>query len=279
VALGWNLQVAGNIAESAVVDQPAEAQGPDLSLADLLVAVHARAERFHAVVEVESPQPFDAQYFIELLERFVISAVRRNVVSGREDVAGVEADGDAIRTLAALADRAQLLESPTQRIALTGGRLQQHQAGPAMAREDAVEGIGDGAQPPLRLGARARMHDQVGRSDQIAALQLVEEGSDRLLPQFPCDAAQIDEIAGVHAGVKSRRLCVLAKKRGILGGDLLRPPHPARLGEDLDGFGAVGESARVSFVQTARGRLMGAEEQGLTRRSPRACATSRSSRG
>src|ERR1041384_4003362 len=110
ISLRRNLQVAGDFGESLVVDQPAEGQGADLSLADLLVAVDAAAARLHRVVQVKGARLFDAQQLVEAGESLVVAPVAGDVVSGGEDVAGVEADGDALGALAALDDPGEPLQ-------------------------------------------------------------------------------------------------------------------------------------------------------------------------
>src|SRR5581483_3226459 len=128
------------------------------------------------------------------------------------------------------------------------------------------------------------------RPDLVAALQLVDESGDGLLAQVAGSAAQVDQIAGVHARRKAGAPRRLAEGLRVLRRDLLRAPHPARLGEDLDGFRAVGEGAGERLVQAAGGGFVGAEEhggwsivrrpravQGLSWPSWRASGTSRSS--
>src|SRR5437667_329457 len=53
VPLGRDLEESRNIAESRVIHQTAEGEWTHLSLAHLLVAVHAAAERLHRIVQME----------------------------------------------------------------------------------------------------------------------------------------------------------------------------------------------------------------------------------
>src|SRR5207248_9569279 len=100
------------------------------------------------------------------------------------------------------------------------------------------------------IGARARVDDQVRRTDAVTALQLVDERLDRLLAQIAGNASEVDQVAGVDAGGKSRRLRGGAEEGNVGPGDLFRPPHAARLGEDLEGLGPVRKRARERFVQS-----------------------------
>src|SRR5229473_3528322 len=262
VPLRRYLKIARDIAESRVIYQPAEGQGPDFSLADVLVAVHPAAQGLHAVVEVEGLEKLNAQRFFELSKRFVKSPVGGNVIPGREHMAGVEAHRHAFGAPAALADLQQLLEGPAQRAALAGGRLQQHEAGALVRRERAVQRLGDESQARLRLGVRAGMDDQVQSADQVAALQLIDERRDRPLAQLPRAGAKVDEIARVHADGKAGVLRALADELRIVGSDLFRAPHLAGFGEDLHGLGAVGKRAREGFVQPTRDGFVRAQEHG-----------------
>src|ERR1041384_8042834 len=81
VALGRNLPIPGNLGESVVVDQ-----------------------------QVEGAQLFDPQHLVEAGESLVVAPVAGDVVPGGEDVAGVEADGDAFGALAALDDPGEPLQ-------------------------------------------------------------------------------------------------------------------------------------------------------------------------
>src|SRR5260370_6997785 len=104
------------------------------------------------------------------------------------------------------------------------------------------------------------MDDEVRGAGAIAAHQLVGEGSDRLLAQLAGPVSEVDEVAGVDAGLETGLVGVLAEERGVVRRDLLRAPHPARLGEDLHGFCAVRQRAREGFVQSAGGGFVVAEE-------------------
>src|SRR3954470_1128992 len=109
VPLRRNLQEPGNLPESLVVDELAERECPDGALADVRVTVDTRSERLHRIIEVEGADGPDPEYPVELFESRLITALGGDVVPGGEDVAGVEADRDAIRGAAPVAGSPQLL--------------------------------------------------------------------------------------------------------------------------------------------------------------------------
>ena len=86
-----------------------------------------------------------------------------------------------------LDDRPQLLEPPAERRALPGRRFQQDLGFQFFAAlVDFVQSLGHAGDSLLFAagGERARMGDQVGDAQEVAADQLVVQGIDRLLPQL-----------------------------------------------------------------------------------------------
>jgi hypothetical protein len=107
------------------------------------------------------------------------------------------------------------------------------------------------------VGVGAGVDDQVRDPQEVAALQLVDEGGDGLLAQVAGVGAEIHQIACVDGhGERGRG----PELRDVGGGDLLGPPHPAGFREDLHGLGAVGQGAGEGLVQATGGALVGSQQ-------------------
>jgi hypothetical protein len=84
----------------------------------VLVAIDARAEALLRIVEVERADVLDADMAFEVVDRPLVAVARPQLVAGREDVAGVDADADALLVVDELPDRAELLERAAEAGAL-----------------------------------------------------------------------------------------------------------------------------------------------------------------
>src|ERR1041385_383465 len=89
------LQHFGDAAETRVVDDVREGVAADGALADVLVAVDARAEGLLRVVEVKRADVLDADVALHLVDQPLPAVACADVVARGEDVAGVDADADA----------------------------------------------------------------------------------------------------------------------------------------------------------------------------------------
>src|SRR5437870_125454 len=112
------LQQLRDAPEACVVDDEAERLDADLSIADVLVPVDVRAKRLLRVVEVERADPGDSDVPLDLFGRALPAAARADVVAGGEDVAGVDADADALPVVDELDDLPELLERAAEAGAL-----------------------------------------------------------------------------------------------------------------------------------------------------------------
>src|SRR3954471_9369169 len=258
VPLRRNLQEPGNLPESLVVDELAERECPDGALADVRVTVDTGSERLHGIIEVEGADGADPENPVELFESGLVTGLGGDVVPGGEDMAGVEADGDAIRGAAPVADRPQLLESAAHAGALASRGLEKDLAGTPVGGEHLVESGGDVADSLRVVRVRAGMDDERGNPEQIGPFELVDEGGDRLVAQIALIATQVDQVARVDRAGKRRVVAVRTEGARTFRGDLLGPPHPGGLREDLDGFRSVRPRAGERFVEAACRRFVGA---------------------
>src|SRR5688572_8451158 len=93
---------------------------------------------------MKHPQPIDTDEAIESGEGVVISGVGDDVVARRDEVAGIEADADARRSMKELDDGSEMLEAISQRPPLPRRVLEQHHRFTAWAcRECCTNRVGD----------------------------------------------------------------------------------------------------------------------------------------
>src|ERR1051326_7252953 len=118
-------QQLGEAPEARVVEDEAEGVDADFSLADVLMPVDARAERLLRVVEVERADLADAGVAVDLVDDALPSVARADVVAGGEDVAGVDADADALFVVDEGDDPPPLLQRAAEARALARGSLEQ----------------------------------------------------------------------------------------------------------------------------------------------------------
>ncbi len=104
------LQQFGQAGEAGVVEEHAEGFQADLSLTDVLVPVDTRAERLLRVVEVEGTDVIEADEALDLSRQPLVAVTGPDVVAGGKDVAGVDADADALAVVEAVEDRSELFD-------------------------------------------------------------------------------------------------------------------------------------------------------------------------
>jgi len=112
-----------------------------MSLPQMLVAIGVATERLLGVVEMEHTQAVAANLAIELLPRRGVSLFRADIVPGDEDVAGIEADPDAIVKFrwGQFEQAPEMPETAAKIGTLPRRRLQQHHR---------TLGLGQGARHP-----------------------------------------------------------------------------------------------------------------------------------
>src|SRR5438445_865404 len=157
IPLRRDFQVARDVPKTLIIHELAKREGADLALAHVLVPVDPGTQRLHAVVEVERQDQVEPDDPIDLSEGLVVPPLGRDVIASCEDVAGIDADGDAVGVLAQLTHPAELLEAASQAQPLSGGGLEQDPASSSVRVEDPVQCLGHVPQPALLVRIRARM--------------------------------------------------------------------------------------------------------------------------
>ena len=90
----------------------------------MLVPVQARAQGRPRVVQVEGQDPREPDGLRTLLDGRLPSCRAPEIVAGREEVAGVDADAEPLRSRRAPHQLPELAERPAQRVACAGRVLE-----------------------------------------------------------------------------------------------------------------------------------------------------------
>jgi hypothetical protein len=134
----------GEVVEAGVGHDALEGVERDLAEADVLVSVGAAVARGFGIVEVPDAELMDVEEGFEFLEGLVEALRGGEVVTGGEEVCGVEADGESLGLFDGVDDFLEVFESPAEGGALSGGDFE---AGDGFESwevvVDLVEGLGD----------------------------------------------------------------------------------------------------------------------------------------
>ena len=196
------------------------------------------------VVDVQAAQPVEADHRGRARRRPPSSAVgRRDVVAGREQVAGVEADAEALAAAGGLDQLGQLVEVAAERARSAGGVLEQQRAALASRRAPrAIELAGRVATAsssgvPLRDPGGGRRRRRRSRR-RPAARGSARPATSRDLRVL---AGGVDQVDGVdHDRLeRRRRRSPRGTRRSRPVRVARRPPRPRALVEDLDRLAAA----------------------------------------
>jgi len=110
----WRFQHHRHIGKARIVDDQTESVQPNVTLADVFVAVFAAAQIELAVVEVETFELFQADIFVESLHHDGVILSVAEIIAGSQHMAGIEADANPIRLGASFTNGAELLEAVAQ---------------------------------------------------------------------------------------------------------------------------------------------------------------------
>src|SRR3954453_19376168 len=115
--------------EARLRQERGAAAGAELALAGDGVPVAVGPERRLGVVHVQAPQPALADHLVAAVHPLRELVRCRDVEARGEQVAGVEAEAEAVVATAQRDQRRELLEGPPERVAGAGGVLEQQRAG------------------------------------------------------------------------------------------------------------------------------------------------------
>ncbi len=143
---------------------------------------------------------FDADRFVQGPHGGFVLSISLQGISGGEDVAGIEADAQAVRILDAVQDGGQVLEPPAEVGSLSGGGLQETgRIDPAGLPVDFIQGLDDLLQSRLFAAGRvgARMGHDVRNPQPPRPLQFHDKGIQRFFPEGPIGAGEVDQVGVV----------------------------------------------------------------------------------
>jgi hypothetical protein len=166
--------------EPRVGEDAGERFEAEAALSDVLVPIHAAPARFLRIVRVERAQAIDADDAVEGGERFLVTRVRNDVVTGSGQMAGVQADAHVRRAIQVLHDRREMLEAMPHRAALSCGVLEEHHRLPPRFRAEGVKDPLCDESQRVRFAtgcARAGMNDDPKQAERVGSIELVDERS------------------------------------------------------------------------------------------------------
>src|SRR5690606_27162703 len=105
----------GQMLEARIVEQSTEPCQSNVSVANVFVPIDPAAQRALRVVGMDDSEALEADNPIEGSHRLSVAVIRGDVVSGREQVAGVEAHANARRAIETIEDGREVLESMPDR--------------------------------------------------------------------------------------------------------------------------------------------------------------------
>src|SRR5206468_6324621 len=97
--------------ETTIIHETAEGLETDEPLADVHVAVDTAPELLLAIVHVKNPHPLGADETVELPDGLLIARLGSNIVARGEEMAGIQADTDAL-LVASLFDHCRQVLKP-----------------------------------------------------------------------------------------------------------------------------------------------------------------------
>src|SRR5213594_1763128 len=242
--------------EPRLAQQRAKSFLADLTFADVGVPVPVRGQAGDRVVAVNDLDLLQPDHAVELVDRLLNLRGVALVVTRREGVACVEADGHALVVVERVEHLPDLLELRAHAAAETGVVLDQ-QPRPLRLRalEHVAQVLGDLRQSRLETSSlvRAGMEDHAVDAELIGRLEVAGERALRALAQRRVVAGEVDQVDGVE--VKGRP--AVLRRRLLEGRDpgvvqLGRPPKAWRSRVDLYGFGSHRLRALISQVKTPR---------------------------
>ena len=232
----------------------AEAVQPDVSVADVLVAVAHAAERHLAVVGVHGAQPPEADFAVELGHGRLAALARGDVVAHGEGVAGVEADAEAGMAVAAADDLTDLAEGRADAVPLPGVVLDEQHGLVVRCLQHHAHGGADLLPhgPEARALVAAHVEDGAIHAQLARMMHVAHERVRRALQQGRVRRAQIDEVDGVEEDGQGRARVGLAEGGHGLRAEAGRAPLLRRGDEQLDGLRADGLRPLEHVLRSAR---------------------------
>ena len=253
-----------DFSKSPVAHNKAECVQTDLALSDVLVSIHPRTAHGFGIVHVNGGETVESDYAIEFAKCFLDPGFTPDVVTGGENVRGVETNTKSLRLAHILDDVSDLLESVAQTRALAGGRFDRDArlqfwdfSKHAIDRVDNFFEAGFFTNAEMRAG----MKNQKRQLELMRAGELFRQGADGIGVKLRICGREIDQI--IRVGKDRQQVAALdtiAKRPDFLACERAREPLHIVLHEHLNG-GALDRTAALDCgVHAATARHVRAEK-------------------
>ena len=120
----WSFQDHRQIAPALVAENVAESRQPEVTFADVLMPVDARPERFLRIVKMKRHDLFATECLFHFADSCPVTFGSADIIASRENVAGIDADGQPGRMLGRLDDGGEVFKSVAETRTLPGSGLQ-----------------------------------------------------------------------------------------------------------------------------------------------------------
>ncbi len=246
-----------------MVEEEPKRLEPDPSSTDMLVAVEPRPQLGSGVVEVECDDPLKPDRRVHARERRGEARGRADVVARGEEVAGVQAEGEALRLPHGGKNCPEVLGSSAEKVPCPRRVLQGH-TNPVSggAGVELVDGLDDPDEARRAAGAavRARVDHHERESEPLGALQLVVECAHRPPPLRVVGRGEVDQVRGVREHRADAGPSLLARElRHLVRVEGSARPLDLVLQKELDDRAAGVPTAHERLRQAPRDRHVGAE--------------------
>lgn len=114
------------VLESGVIQQMSKAGEANTALTDMLMPIYPAAKLFFGVIEVKEVQVGETDFPVKLLHGLLVPLCSADIITGSENVAGIQADTDLIGKPGPASDEAELTETASQPGPLPGGGFHQN---------------------------------------------------------------------------------------------------------------------------------------------------------
>ena len=160
--------------EAGLREEGGEAAPAHLSLTDVGVTISTGAERGGRVVDVEAAQPVEADLLVGLVEHRGQVGLIGDVIALYEEVAGVEAEAEALAAARQLDQLGGLVEVAPEQAFVSGGLLEQQRASSLSLSAAAITFAARLHRGAERLALLcARVKDDAAGADPVADSQRV----------------------------------------------------------------------------------------------------------
>ena len=189
-----------HVIEPWVAHEALEKVHAQQSLADAVVAVHARGEWLFGIIQVHGAQVMCSDGLVKLFPGLLVTLFRLQIIAGGVGVAGVDADPHAVFVFYLVDDKGDMLEAEAHIAALPGGVL--NYSGNVMClvqcHVDALRDAPEAIFERNLVEVAARVEVQHVQTQLLAAFHLIEKGIARFLQRLFFGLPKVDEVAVVR---------------------------------------------------------------------------------